>query len=200
MVERHPHIVLLGDSIFDNAAYVPGEAPVIEQFAAQLPTGWQASLLAVDGDVTTDVAAQLKHLPKDASHLVVSVGGNDALGALDSFSLPSVTVRDALCELTDVKTEFERNYQRMLLEVLSRELPVTVCTIYDAVPHLSNEARTALSIFNDTITRQAAGFGIPVIDLRHICIEASDYSELSPIEPSAKGGRKIAQAISRLLA
>jgi hypothetical protein len=32
-----PHIVLLGDSIFDNAAYVPGELPVIEQLRARLP-------------------------------------------------------------------------------------------------------------------------------------------------------------------
>ena len=26
------HVVLLGDSIFDNAAYVPGQPPVIEHF------------------------------------------------------------------------------------------------------------------------------------------------------------------------
>lgn len=32
-----PHIVLLGDSIFDNAADVPGEPPVIEQLRARLP-------------------------------------------------------------------------------------------------------------------------------------------------------------------
>jgi hypothetical protein len=44
-----PHIVLLGDSIFDNAAYVPGEPPVIEQLRAHLPKNWQATLLAVDG-------------------------------------------------------------------------------------------------------------------------------------------------------
>ena len=195
MIEASRHIVLLGDSIFDNAAYVPGEPPVIEQLAALLPSGWQSTLLAVDGDVTADVADQLKHLPPGVTHLVISVGGNDALGALDSFSLPSATVRDALCELTVVKTEFERNYRRMLRDVVSLGLPVMVCTIYDAVPGLSVEAMTALSIFNDTITRQAAGFGIPVIDLRHICSEASDYSEMSPIEPSAKGGGKIAQEI-----
>ena len=43
------HIVLLGDSIFDNARYVPDRPPVIEQLRRSLPPGWRASLLAADG-------------------------------------------------------------------------------------------------------------------------------------------------------
>ena len=75
------HVVLLGDSIFDNARYVPGRPAVIEQVRQALPGGWRASLLAVDGHVTGDVAGQLRGLPADATHLVVSAGGNDALGS-----------------------------------------------------------------------------------------------------------------------
>ena len=74
------HVILLGDSIFDNASYVPDRPPVIEQLNQALPHGWRASLLAVDGDLTENVASQLKNLPGEATHLVVSVGGNDALG------------------------------------------------------------------------------------------------------------------------
>jgi len=44
-----------------------------------LPTGWRASLLAVDGATTEHVPPQLQRVPPDASHLVLSVGGNDAL-------------------------------------------------------------------------------------------------------------------------
>ena len=40
--------------------------------------------------------------------------------------------------------------------------------------------------------------GLPVIDLRRVCSEASDYSELSPIEPSGQGGLKIARTIVRV--
>src|SRR5580658_10352230 len=76
------HIVLLGDSIFDNARYVPDRPPVIEQLRRGLPPGWKATLLAVDGDVTADVAGQMASLPGDATHLFVSVGGNDALGQI----------------------------------------------------------------------------------------------------------------------
>jgi len=54
-------------------------------------------------------------------------------------------------------------------------------------------------LFNDVILREAIRARIPVIDLRHICTLPSDYSALSPIEPSSAGGMKIAKAIAALL-
>jgi hypothetical protein len=74
------HVILLGDSIFDNARYVPNQPPVIDQLRQSLPHDWQASLLAVDGHITKDVAKQLQNMPADATYLIVSAGGNDALG------------------------------------------------------------------------------------------------------------------------
>ena len=56
------HVCLLGDSIFDNAAYVGREPPVIEHLRRALPTGWCASLEAVDGDSANDVRGQLGRL------------------------------------------------------------------------------------------------------------------------------------------
>ena len=119
---------------------------------------------------------------------------------MDTFTLTAGTVRDALGILTEVRQKFQRGYRAMLWEALGLNLPVAVCTIYDALPGLSVEAQTALSIFNDTITNEAAAAGISVVDLRHICTEAGDYSDLSPIEPSEQGGLKIAQAIVAKLA
>src|SRR3954451_4297654 len=74
-----PHLVLLGDSIFDNGAYTDGGPDVVSQTRNLLPTGWTASLLAIDGSTTGDVAQQVAGLPADTTHLVLSVGGNDAL-------------------------------------------------------------------------------------------------------------------------
>jgi hypothetical protein len=48
------HIVLLGDSIFDNSAYVGGGPDVIAQLRQELP-GWRCTLLALDGDVISGV-------------------------------------------------------------------------------------------------------------------------------------------------
>jgi hypothetical protein len=54
-----PHVVLLGDPIFDNARYVPGHPPVVEQVRRAVPAGGRATLLAVDGATTADVPEQL---------------------------------------------------------------------------------------------------------------------------------------------
>jgi hypothetical protein len=43
--------------------------------------------------------------------------------------------------------------------------------------------------------REAFAARLPIIDLRSVCTEAEDYSEISPIEPSDQGGGKIAKAI-----
>jgi hypothetical protein len=51
--------------------------------------------------------------------------------------------------------------------------------------------------FNDVIVRVALEHRLPIIDLRPVCTERSDYS--NPIEPSGSGGRKIALAIAMSL-
>ena len=52
---REPHIVLLGDLVFDNGAYIGKGPDVVTQLKAVLPTGGKATLLAVDGSVTSGV-------------------------------------------------------------------------------------------------------------------------------------------------
>jgi|SRR5262245_60877417 len=71
------HIILLGDSIFDNKAYVADGLDVITHLRQQIPDDWKAFLLAVDGSTVENVGSQTSHLPGDSTHLVVSVGGND---------------------------------------------------------------------------------------------------------------------------
>jgi hypothetical protein len=194
------YVVLLGDSIFDNAVYVPDRPPVIEQVRRGLPTGWRATLLAVDGHMVEDIATQLKRVPKDSTHFVLSVGGNDALTAAGLLREPAATVGDALAMLADSLVDFRDAYSEMLADVLSRGKPTAICTIYDAIPVLGSAERAALSGFNDVITRAAAGTGIPLVDLRIICNHPEDYSPISPIEPSVVGGAKIADVICRMLA
>ncbi len=189
--------MLLGDSIFDNAAYVTAGAPdVVRQVRQRLPYGSKATLAAVDGSKTRDVREQLRRLPADATHLVVSAGGNDALGSSDFLTTSARSTAEALLGLADIGDEFERGYLAMLAGVLARGLPTAICTVYyprfpEAV--LQRMAVTALTVFNDCIIRAAFVHGLPLLDLRSICTEEGDYA--NPIEPSARGGEKIARAI-----
>ncbi len=189
-------LILLGDSIFDNFAYVPNGTAVIDHLRQLMPTPWRATLLAHDGDVVADVSKQLSKVPKDASHVVICVGGNDALRAKAVFSCPVSSVIDALERLEEIRKAFRSEYQRMLQRALSLECPLAICTIYDAIPELSPELQTTLAVFNDTIVREASAGKVPVIDLRQVCTKDEDCSSFSSIEPSSLGGYRIATAIT----
>lgn len=191
--------MLLGDSIFDNGSYVGGGPDVVTQLRSVLPPGWQATLLAVDGDVTSGVAHQLRGLPRDATHLVVSVGGNDALGSAYLLGAAVGSVAEAIALLSHAQDGFAEDYATMLDGVLATGLPTAVCTVYDTHPGEANfrVVRTALALFNDHITRAAFLRGVPLIDLRLVCTDRADYA--NPIEPSTTGGEKIARAIAALL-
>jgi hypothetical protein len=193
------HVVLLGDSIFDNARYVPDGPPVIEQLRRALPRDWLATLLAVDGQITEDVINQLADLPADSTHLVVSAGGNDVLGESGILSEVACTVGEALALIQEVRHRFRQSYQAMLRALSATEKPTAVCTIYDAIPGLGIAEQTALASFNEIILGEAFLAGHPVIDLRLVCRRADDFSHVSPIEPSMTGGAKIARVIAELV-
>jgi hypothetical protein len=194
------HVVLLGDSIFDNASYVPGGSPVIDQVRGGLPPNWKATLVAVDGSTVADIASQLPRVPDNATHLVLSIGGNDALLASRLLHERAGTVGASLALVARTVNDFSTAYNAMLNRVIALGKPTAICTIYDAIPILGEAERPALAIFNDVITRAAARAGIPLIDLRVICTVVDDFSPLSPIEPSVVGGAKIADAICRIVA
>jgi hypothetical protein len=188
------HIVLAGDSIFDNDVYVMGELGVIEQMRRSLPAGWSAFKIAVDGDCIRDVSGQVEDLPTHATHLVVSVGGNDLIGY--AHLLNTVRSRGEIeGVLAAPKATFVAQYEEMLDGLQKLPVQLIVCTIYTAIPFeepiLRSFGASAIGAFNDLIRERAAARNIPVLRLDHICTEPDDFSAVSPIEPSAKGGQKI---------
>jgi GDSL-like Lipase/Acylhydrolase family len=189
------HIALLGDSIFDNRAYTNGAPDVVAHLRALLPPGWKASLIAVDGSTAADLEAQLGKVPADATHIVISVGGNDAILHSDLLDLPVTSTAEALDVFGQRAQAFASAYCAAIDAALRLNRRTTVCTIYNG--NLGGNrgwlASVALTVFNNVIFRTAFARGISVIDLGLVCTEPSDYA--NPIEPSDLGGRKIAEAI-----
>lgn len=194
------HLVLVGDSVFDNQAYVSPGAATLDAVRARLAPGWSATLVAQDGSTVDEVGRQLMHLPTDATHLAVSSGGNDALSAAGILSERAKTVGEALWKLAQVGVQFERRYRDMLRSVRARALPTIVCTIYNgnfADSHLQVVTTAALTLFNDAIIRAAWGARLPILDLRTVCSDVEDY--VNDVEPSARGSERIADALVRML-
>lgn len=190
------HVILLGDSILDNEAYTGGEPGVAAHLERVLGDTHQVTLLAVDGSRTVDVKQQLLEIPPDATHLVLSSGGNDAL---EQEPLLGASVRsggEALARLAGPVADFAARYDALARELAATRLPLLFCTIYDG--NLPEDeavaARVAVAVYNDTVQRVAREVGADVLELRSVCRAPSDYA--NPIEPSGSGGRKIAEAIA----
>ncbi len=189
------YIVLLGDSIFDNASYVADGESIVELLSKKLPKA-KISLAAVDGDVTTDVFAQLGTCPKEATHAFLSCGGNDALRSISFLEADAKSVNEALHILYGARESFRANYVAKLEAVLNVFPNVIVCIIYNKVPGLSKGATTALALYNEVVLEELSRRNVPVIDLRITCSESKDYSKISPIEPSKYGDEKIVNKIA----
>ncbi|MEZ8882545.1 SGNH/GDSL hydrolase family protein [Vibrio sp. 10N.222.51.C8] len=206
-------IVLLGDSIFDNAPYVSDGESVAEQLTNLIRTEGineakgdnaartEVELLAVDGHVMANVPSQIARARSktyfNMQCAFLSCGGNDLLGysAAGLLEIDANNISDALSSLHQVRESFRRDYRHVLAVALRKFPKLTVSTIYDGIPKLSSAEIVALGLFNEVILREAAEHHIPVLDLRVICNQAQDYAPASPIEPSKHGAAKIAQAI-----
>jgi hypothetical protein len=190
------HVVLVGDSVIDNKAYVAGGPDVTEQLRRFLPVEWKLTSLAQDGAVIHDVLAQIDRLPTSATHVVISAGGNDALQSSSVLTHRANSVAGALVLLEKERTEFRDKYGRLLDRSQRPGLSFCVCTIYE--PRFPERDRrrvsaTALTLLNDVITAEAFARGIALIDLRIIFSHDSDFA--NPIEPSERGGMKLAKAV-----
>jgi hypothetical protein len=155
------------------------------------------SSAARDGAVMADLPLQLRQIPRSATHIAVSIGGNDAIGASGVIEEKATSVADALQKLAAIRDRFDRSYGSMIELLLERSVPVALCSIYEPrFPDLARRraAATALAILNDVITRHVFSRRASLIDLRLVCDQDADFA--NPIEPSPSGGEKIARAIA----
>jgi hypothetical protein len=83
----------------------------------------------VDRATTRDLASQLTGMTSDASHLVVSVGGNDALPNSDLLSMRVTSSAEALEAFADRLAPFEHAYRSAIRHIVALGHPTVVCTI-----------------------------------------------------------------------
>jgi len=186
-------LILLGDSIFDNGAYVaPGQDDVTTHLQRKIAnTDWILDQRAVDGAVVASVLQQLSSKTVSTPcTFVMSAGGNDALGHVGEI------LNLTLADFHTIKEAFRSRYVKTLNAILSYEQRLIVCTIYNPKypqPELQVLAEAGLSFFNDVITEEALRLQLPIIDLRAVC--ASTEAFANPIEPSEIGGDLITNTI-----
>ncbi len=213
-LDNHIHLLMLGDSVFDNGVYVPGEPDVSAQVKSHLERSFKSSKLtfhARDGAVMSDVKnQQIKNIPEDITHIVLSIGGNDLLGLIqyldqnrgDSF-------HQNLQFLSQLKQKFSEEYTEVIQTIDTLGIPFSVCTIYYAGPTEESGAKrvdvkgdvglsgtdVVVDAFDSAIIDVAnkAQNCKDIIDLRWLFDAPDCYA--NPIEPSCIGGERIAKRL-----
>ncbi|GAB5353856.1 hypothetical protein AAMO2058_000069900 [Amorphochlora amoebiformis] len=136
---KNTHIVMLGDSTLDNKRWVGTDPSVCEHIQWKLKSrgehrGWKVSDLSVDGYMIKGlVDRQLPQVPRDATHLIISIGGNNALCVMEEVDalghwkfLPPFLLYAIYRGIKKLK----REYDHMLAAALTLNKPIIVCTLY----------------------------------------------------------------------
>jgi len=220
-------ILLLGDSIIDNKSYVlSNELDVTEhlKFLCLDDINTKVENHAVDGSTMYDLEKDQLGLNKlsDASHIIVSIGGNDLLHNISflqtTSELSKVMGKGAMIGKWGVKElnpsrnkvfeetyfeiikPFRKQYETIVANLSNHRANLLLCTVYegdlvdsDEFSDVNNSSKTMVSIFNDIVYRTANKYGTDVLELRDIFVRSEDYA--NPIEPSHTGGGKLAKAI-----
>lgn len=195
MERSHLHVVLLGDSVFDSHAYLRG-APDMAARLGRTSDDLRASLQAVSGSRLADIPRQLTRLPEDASHMIVSIGGNDLLDLGARLRHAPGGWLDKMRSAAPLMDEFRKRYMSACEALAHRPLPTAVCTIYDppVTDPMRMVASTISAAVNDVVSEQARRRGFDVIDLRPVCRAPEDFYD--PIHPSPAGADKIARVLA----
>ncbi len=109
------------------------------------------------------------------------------------------TVNSMMGVMGKFQGEFQISYSRMLKAALDSGRRVTLCTIAEPQNGLDTPYKVLMSAFNDVIIQLAVQNGLPVLDIRAICNEKSDYISECSRELSEQGGQKMAVAINWIL-
>ena len=94
-----------------------------------------------------------------------------------------------------------KNRYRTIVKNLSQQNPnLLLCTVYEGnlvgdsfYSDVAFASKAMVSMLNDIIFFTAATYKVDVLELRNIFTTPEDYA--NPIEPSHKGGKKLASGI-----
>jgi len=210
MTSSNINIVLLGDSIFDNEVYVHSHADsvpgVLERRFGNINKEWKVTHRAVDGAVMASIDKQIPKIPSNATHIFMSIIGNDCLGVLMGLHNSSQWAEVAAAPspdnpiLSNILSQLESKYEETVLKVKNVGPPLTVCNLY--APRFDDAAlqafcRFSVQLLNIRLKAVADKHGVGLIDIYSLFTDPADYA--NAIEPGKSGSEKIGKAIEEVV-
>jgi hypothetical protein len=179
------HIVLMGDSMFDNKNYVYYNETVSKHL---MEYHYNTINVAKDGAVISDLKKQLKKIPKKMQNkdnlLFISIGGNNILNA---YSLKE----DNFGDVTIIKDIFD-HYKTIIDKIiLTTKMSVILLDLY--YPPKKEEYFKLIDWWNMYLKQFANERNLPILEVSEILNKGDNF--VNDIEPSNKGGKILSKAI-----
>jgi hypothetical protein len=177
---KNQNIVLIGDSMLNNSAYVYQNESVPDLLSKEL-VGNTVYNFAKDGAIINDCYAQLDkisiNLNNNNTYIVVSCGGNNILN-----------------KTTDINNLFNE-YSELLKSIKSKVPNALLYVLNLYTPSNSHYVsyHSTIDQWNQLLIDNASSLKYTIIDIASLMISEDDFAY--NIEPSAKGGKKIVNAI-----
>lgn len=181
------NIILIGDSILNNSVYTLQNQSVPDLISKQLEKTPEKTLynLAKDGATISDCSNQLNGIPANLNlnetNVFISAGGNDIL---NSRRLNSVSVNALF-----------KKYMELIKSIKTKlnNSNIVLLKLYYPLKSTYKSFHTVIKQWNQLLDDNSSVIGYKLLHTDTIIV--SDEDIVYDIEPSAKGGDKIAETI-----
>lgn len=184
---QRKNIVLLGDSILNNSVYTLPKSSVPSLISQQLEKSPEKTLynLAKDGATINDCINQLDAFPFELNNtetsIFISAGGNDILNGRR-------TETEKIGELFAKYMDFIESVKKRL-----NKTNIVLLKLYYPVKPSYKIYYPAVTQWNQLLVDNSSTVGYNLLETDKLVVLEEDI--VYDIEPSAKGGKKIADAI-----
>jgi hypothetical protein len=183
-VKKDLKVVLIGDSMLNNSAYVSANQSVPDLLSKEL-VGNTVYNFAKDGSTINDCYAQLDKISTNLNNsntsIIVSCGGNNILNS------PSL-------KKTDMNNLFNE-YSKLLKSIKTRvpKASVYLLNLYTPTNTHYVSYHSAIKQWNQLLENNKSSLDYTIIDISSLLVSDKDFTY--NIEPSERGGKKIIEAI-----
>lgn len=176
------HIVLLGDSIFQNKKYVPKSKSV--EYLLKEKLSIPSLVLAQDNAIIYDIHNQYNTMPTDlnakSTNLYISIGGNDLLNLYEHNNTKDSNLFNMVWEL----------YKKTILMIIDNtQCNVILTDIYFITDPNYSKYIPMIEKWNSNLYQFANQHKLKVFKISKILTQPKDFT--NSIEPSVIGGKKM---------
>lgn len=176
------HIVLLGDSIFQNNNYVPKSKSV--EYLLKEKLSIPSLVLAQDNAIIYDIPKQYNSMPLNlnakTTNLYISIGGNDLLNLYEHNNTNNSKLFNMVWEI----------YKKTILMLIdSTQCNIILTDIYFITDPNYSKYIPMIKKWNSNLYQFAGQHKLNVFKISKILTQPKDFT--NSIEPSVIGGNKM---------